>query len=169
VESAHGTLLGVVDALGHGDHAHHAAQRTLEVLRSVDPSDVSAAFGSCNDAAHGSRGVVMTLAYVAAAGTLTWLGVGNIHAVWVPALGMTREWLTIRGGFLGGRLPRLRPKTLPVGPGVLIVIATDGIRPDFGGSLDPRTAVAATAASVLEHHARPEDDALVLAAQVRLP
>ena len=56
----------------------------------------------------------------------------------------------------------MRPASVRLGRGDLLLFATDGIDPAFADSLPAAGPCRAIADGVLERHARPSDDALVL-------
>jgi phosphoserine phosphatase RsbX len=168
------TLITVVDGLGHGPPAASASARVLEVVHEERNQELPRIFERCDAALHGDRGAVMTMALVThprgAPATFTWLGVGNVQGVVVRAAGsapQAREWLLLRAGLIGGRLPALRTKTLPLALGDVIVLATDGIQLAFGASIRPSDTVPTIGATVLSTHGRFDDDALVLVARYR--
>ena len=127
-----GTLVAVVDGLGHGVEAAAAARRAVATLGENADEFLLPLVERCHAALHGSRGVVMSLAYLhAGRHTLTWLGVGNVEGVLKYADGAVqpaRASLITRGGIVGSELPRLRAEVLRVAPGDLLIFATDGIK-----------------------------------------
>ena len=99
--------------------------------------------------------------------TLTWLGVGNVEAVLVRQGGTAapgRESVLMRGGVIGYQLPPLGATVHALCRGDWIVLATDGIRPEFrDGPIagdDPQR----LANRILAPYRRPDADAPVLAA-----
>ena len=102
--------------------------------------------------------------------TMAWVGVGNVAGVLMRALPnesqRARVWLNAQRGVLGYRMPRVRVTDLELGPGDLLVLATDGVSvvfPDeLPASLQPRD----LARDLLERHGRATDDALVWVGRV---
>jgi len=101
---------------------------------------------------------------------MTWLGVGNVAGLLIrgdPGVAPRQELLLLRNGVVGRQLPPLQAGVLPVSAGDTLVLATDGVDPDFmtrGVEIgEPET----TAARILEAHATGLDDALVLVARYR--
>src|SRR5215208_2619936 len=59
---AGGTLIGVVDGLGHGNEASCAARQAVECACSHTNKSLPAIIQACHDSIRSSRGVVMSLA-----------------------------------------------------------------------------------------------------------
>ena len=165
-----GVLAAVLDGLGHGQEAAHAAKLAVAELERHASEPPVALLRRCHTALRGTRGVVMSLAsFDTRAHTLSWLGVGNVEAVLVrahPAGGPSREHVMLRGGVVGHDLPPLQVFTIPVVPGDCLTFATDGVRTDFitavvaGGPPPARQAT-----DLLSRYAKETDDALVLVAR----
>ena len=166
-----GALVAVIDALGHGPGAEVEARRTAALLAPIANGTVSELLQRCHVALTGPRGVVLSLAsFNAAANTLTWAGVGNVEGVlWrsCDTVFPVRHSLVAVGGIVGGGLPELRPRVLPVERGDLLVLATDGVEPGFGDDLDLDGDPPELARRILDRHARGTDDALVVVARYR--
>jgi negative regulator of sigma-B (phosphoserine phosphatase) len=164
-------LLAAVDGLGHGDEAAAAAERATETLQCFPGESVISLARRCHRALQGTRGAVMTLVRISPHDeTLTWLGVGNVEALLLrqgegPA--PVRESVLMRGGVVGYQLPPLGATVHALNRGDWIVLATDGIRPEFrDGPIadgDPQR----LADRILATYRRPDDDALVLVARYR--
>jgi serine phosphatase RsbU (regulator of sigma subunit) len=168
----HGTLVAVVDGLGHGVEAAQAAQRAIEVLRGQGGRPVAALIGVCNEALRRTRGVVMNLAaFRPRAGVMSWISVGNVEGVLLRrdgkggVTGARREYLLQRGGVVGYQVPALREATVPVNAGDVLIFATDGVRSGFVEGLAVDRAPEELAAGILEQFGRTTDDALVLVAR----
>jgi hypothetical protein len=166
--SAEGVLLAAVDGAGHGAEAAAAARIAAATLQAHADESPIALMLRCHDELKGTRGAVMTLAFVHARDrTVTWSGVGNVEAFLFHRRGQQRpERAMLRSGVLGFRLPVIRAEVLPLQPFDTIVIVTDGIRPGFEEGLvlgnDPQVIANGILA---KHHGR-GDDALVLVARV---
>jgi phosphoserine phosphatase RsbX len=160
----HGVLVAVVDGLGHGQDAEAAARLAISTLQSEPVRTITALVERCHSVLGRSRGVVMSLAALdARARTMTWLAIGNVEGVLIRAGAPKRESILMRGGIVGHQLPPLRPTTIAVTPGDLLVFATDGIREGFAEGLRPESPLQEVADRVLARHGRANDDALVLA------
>jgi phosphoserine phosphatase RsbX len=166
LEFADGALVGAIDGLGHGDAAADASERALEALREAPDGPLPALFETCHGALVGTRGAVMTLAsFDFSAGELWWFGVGNVEARLVRADRTERaEAPMLLGGVVGQALPGIRPSHHRLHRGDILLLATDGVGPDFAavralGSVD------GIASRILAEHGRHEDDALVVVAR----
>lgn len=164
---ADGVLFAVIDGLGHGPEAAHAARLAADSLAGTAEQGPDAAIAACHEALRGSRGAVLTVAvFHPGPALLEWVGVGNIESVlWhCPGRpGARREGAASRGGVVGYQLPTLHVATLPVAAGDICCLASDGITTAFvertPAFLEPR----ALADYILARYARDNDDALVLA------
>lgn len=176
VESAQGWLLAVVDGLGHGSHAAEARRAFTEAILQHTWSLPAELFQICDKALRATRGCVGSLATIDRHfGSLSWFGVGNVEGVLLheQSEGRTHqlEHIASRGGIVGYRLPDLRPSTLSLENNDTLILVTDGIRDDFMEWLNPALSPDQLATIVLNHCAKPTDDALVLVARwnERLP
>ncbi len=164
-----GVLLAAVDGIGHGEEATVAAECAVATLECYASEPLVSLFRRCHAALAKTRGVVMTLAYVdTRAEALTWLGVGNVEALLARADGRgepSPERALLRSGLVGYTLPPLQTRVIPLAPGDLLVFVTDGIGPGFARGwllTDPPQQIAD---NIMDRHARPTDDALVLVAR----
>ena len=161
--TANGLLIAVVDGLGHGDEAASAAGIALGVLRRHAELPLAVLFQRCHEDLQATRGVALALAFVdTAQATLSWAGVGNVEAVLMAAGAQRKQWLTNRSGVVGYRLPPVEPKVLPLTPGDLLIVATDGIDECFASEDLPPASPDALARAIFERHGKATDDALVL-------
>ena len=123
----------------------------------------------CHEALRRTNGVVMTLAaFHCRDKVLTWLGVGNVEGLLVRSDVLARpraRRVLQRGGVVGYQLPPLQTSVLAVGPGDMLIFATDGVRGRFADGLDLDRPPQQIADLVLAAHAKPSDDALVLVAR----
>lgn len=165
-----GTLLGVVDGLGHGKEAAYAAARAVECAISQADQPLPVIVEKCHASILTTRGVVMSLAFFESAQqTMHWLGVGNVEGVVVRSgsTPQTASFLPCRGGVVGGRLPKLVCTKLHITSGDIIIFATDGIHPNFAQRPMLPAPPQRMADQILAKHARDNDDALVLVARCR--
>jgi len=168
--SPDGALIAVVDGSGHGAEAAAAAQMTAAVIEPHLQESPVALILRCHEQLRGTRGAAMTLASLNLLDrTMTWLGIGNVEAVLCRSSDPDRqesERVLLRAGVLGYRLPpRLKAEVIPLKHCDTLIVATDGVRPEFaddsaiGG--DPKQ----VAARLLAQHNAQRDDALVFAAR----
>jgi phosphoserine phosphatase RsbX len=151
-------LVSAIDGLGHGDPAAEAADAAAEVLER-ERAPLEELLRRCHQALRRTRGAVMTLVeFRARPASITWVGVGNVEARLLPAMAAP----ILFGGVVGHHLPAVRPSSLPVRRGDVVVMATDGVRADFADGLSLAGAPQAIAERVLEVGSRGDDDALVV-------
>ena len=164
-----GTLLAVIDGLGHGPEAAAAARAAAAILHEHATLPVQDLVELCHEGLRGTRGAVMSLASLdVRSSTIDWCGVGNVEGVLFrssTAALSKREALSLRGGVVGYRLPQLKVSTHSVQPGDTLVLVTDGIRSEFAAAVDSEAPTQSIASSVLACCARGSDDALVLVAR----
>ncbi|GGK92925.1 SpoIIE family protein phosphatase [Nocardia jinanensis] len=163
-------LFAVLDGLGHGAAAAEAVDRATRVLAEnrTEPLDVLMVL--CHRAMSDTRGAAVTLALFGAEET-QWLSVGNVesHVLTASPTGPQVSATVLQsGGIVGYRLPALlQPQTVPVRPGDLLLMSTDGVEMEPGQGVDLAKSTAEIVQELLNRHAKDTDDALVLAARVR--
>lgn len=161
-----GALIASIDGLGHGPEAAEAALRAVTRLTRDAGQDVAELIRRCHDDLRHTRGAVMSIAsFDTADGELCWCGVGNVEAAVIRGdrqATRQREGLPLRGGVVGYQLPTVHASKLPIRPGDLLVMATDGIRGGFELDVDLGLPPDETADRLLAAHGRASDDALVL-------
>ena len=165
-----GVLLAVVDGIGHGREATAAAEIAVATLRARPEDNVLQHFRRCHAALGDSRGVVMTLAdHNVREGTLTLSGVGNVEAMLYrpdgQRAGPPRECAVLRGGTVGSNLPEPFASVVLVQPHDVLIMASDGIRTNFGPDLPLRSPAQRLAETILQKHFKGNDDGLVLVAR----
>ena len=164
-----GTLVAVVDGLGHGPQAANAAETAITALRGRTHEPIATLVKRCHEASRRTRGVVISLASFREDHTMSWLGIGNVNGILLhpPGAGSTsnRERLLPRGGVVGYQLPTPRPVTISVRPGDTLVFATDGLRSALVEDIDLDQEPQQMADDALARYGRGTDDALVLVAR----
>jgi len=165
-------LFGVIDGLGHGEGAAEAAQRAAEVIDERRSEPLDAVMQSCHLALTETRGVAMTLARVDFdAGTMSWIGIGNVAADLVakhPTGVEVRSSALLAGGIVGYKMPQsVSTHQVPITPGDLLVISSDGIAQSHLDSIDFAANASTIAEQLVDRYGRETDDALVLAARHR--
>ncbi|BBW99409.1 stage II sporulation protein M [Mycolicibacterium moriokaense] len=165
-------LFGVIDGLGHGEGAAKAAQRAAEVVDEHRSEPLDAVMERCHLALTETRGVAMTLARMDFdTGTMSWIGVGNVAADVVakhPTGVEVRSSALLAGGIIGYRMPPTLPShQVPITPGDLLVISSDGIAQHHLDSIDFAANALTIAEELVDRYGRENDDALVLTARHR--
>jgi phosphoserine phosphatase RsbX len=164
--SARGILVAVIDGLGHGGEAAHAAAAAQRLLLASEDEPLALLINRCHAELRGTRGAAMTLAMLdIPLQTMRWIAIGNVEGMVLRAApDGTREkfYVLPRGGIVGHRVPEARDTSLPLSPGDLLVLATDGIAAGFDAAVDWGSPPQRIADAILERHARASDDALVL-------
>ena len=117
----------VIDGLGHGPMAMHAAQEALRAFHDADeharPYDV---LRSAHAALKSTRGAVMAVAVIRPLlGTLDFAGVGNITAGTVSGDELRR--LASTDGTVGYSLRSVREQSYPWTPGATLIMSSDGL------------------------------------------
>jgi phosphoserine phosphatase RsbX len=154
-----GALIAVVDGAGHGEEAAVAAQIAADVMSPFAHESPVALVLRCHEHLRGTRGAAMTLASLNLLDrTMTWLGIGNVEAVLCRGAaleGHDSERVLLRSGVVGYRLKAHD----------ILIMATDGVRPEFAEDAalagDPK----AIAARLLAQYDSHRDDALVVVAK----
>lgn len=164
-----GTLLAVVDGLGHGQDAASAAHAAVGALDRYSREPLIELVRRCHDALVGLRGVVLGLAYLdPQAATMAWLGVGNIGGVLLRAdIGNRPSRITLvpNAGFIGAEQARPTTRSVPLALGDTVILYSDGIKDGFAESLALSNTPQEIADFVMTRHAKGNDDALVLVAR----
>lgn len=163
-------LFAVLDGLGHGAAAAAAVDRATRVLAGNRAEPLDALMLLCHRAMSDTRGAAVTLVLFGAEET-QWLSVGNVESHLLTA-GPTGPQISASvlqsGGIVGYRLPSiLQPQTVPVRPGDLLLMSTDGVEAEPGQGVDLAKSTAEIVQELLNRHAKDSDDALVLAARMR--
>jgi phosphoserine phosphatase RsbX len=161
-----GALVAGIDGVGHGSEAAHAAQRAAAVMRESPTEDLVRLVERCHSALQGTRGAAISVAFVSASESrMTWLGVGNVEGRVLsgdPAETRPKGSLALGRGVPGHELPAVRAATIPVQPGDVLLLATDGVDAGFADSLELSGSSQAISDRILSDHWRPSDDALVI-------
>ena len=164
-----GTLVAVVDGLGHGAAASAAAKTAVATLRDHAEEPLIPLVNRCHHALRDTNGAVISLAWFQSGDqTLTWLGVGNVECLLLRADATARPervCLLPRGGVVGYQIPPLRATVVPVAPNDLLLLATDGIHGHFTERLNVNDSPQQIADDIMSHYGKETDDALVLVAR----
>ncbi len=118
-------VLCIIDGLGHGKGAEQAALAALDFLERHHREPLLELFATCNVALHDTQGVAMGIAVAdPAAGTLTYAGIGNMRAM---VVGQETTRLFSHYGIVGADYRTLKTEAVPLSPGDLVIMYTDGI------------------------------------------
>ena len=164
-----GTLLAVVDGLGHGQEAASAAHAAVGAIDKYSREPLIDLVRRSRDALVGLRGVVLGLAYLdPQAATMTWLGVGNIGGIVLRAdMGNRPSRITMvpNAGFIGGEPAHPTARSVPLALGDTIILVSDGIKDGFAESLVLSNSPQEIADFIITRQVKGNDDALVLVAR----
>jgi phosphoserine phosphatase RsbX len=167
-QTATGWLLAVADGLGHGPEAAFAGAIFLDVLIRHKDETPENLIRLSHDALKNTRGIACTIVTInSRQNLLSWIAVGNVEGIvrhCNPAASSI-EYVTLRGGIVGYRLPELQTSHLRLIDGDTLAIATDGIDSDFVSTVSAVQPPDVLADRILEHYAKPADDALILIAR----
>lgn len=171
-EHAGGVVIAVIDGIGHGDEAAAAARIARAVIDRDPQASPVALVMRCHEALRRTRGVVLSIASIDfARRAIRWLGVGNVRALVQHAeagISPAREELLLRAGVVGAAdLPTLQASVIPFHERDTLILATDGIRPQFADTLVVAGRPQALADEILAGNCQGNDDALVLVARAR--
>jgi phosphoserine phosphatase RsbX len=116
-----------------------------------------------------TRGVAMSVAMVNTEDSvLTWIGVGNVEGALLhrePELPCDK--LLLRNGVVGSHLPTLRAEELPIRPGDILTMLTDGLTSEQPMRVAMDAKIQSVADGILASARKGNDDALVLVARYR--
>ena len=165
-------VAAVSDGLGHGPEAREASNRAIESLLQRREMELGDLVTALNTDLAATRGCVMSIIrFDKMRRTMESVCAGDVHAHLYhsrEAHFFTPTPVVLATGHF--QKQRIRVETVPVEPGSVLVIFTDGLksRTNLKGQLDVLRQPAITIAQhLLENDSRPDDDALVLVA--RLP
>jgi phosphoserine phosphatase RsbX len=164
-----GTLLAVVDGLGHGQEAASAAHAAVGAIDKYSREPLIDLVRRSRDALVGLRGVVLGLAFLdPQAATMTWLGVGNIGGILLRAdAGNRPSRITMvpNAGFIGGEPAHPTARSVPLALGDTVILFSDGIKDGFAETLALSNSPQEIADLIITRHVKGNDDALVLVAR----
>jgi phosphoserine phosphatase RsbX len=168
-ECSEGVLMAALDGAGHGEPARDAAIAAARILEAYAGEPGITLMARCHEALTLTRGASLTMVWFRTQeDRIEWLGVGNVEARLIhaqPDAAPRSEGILLQRGVLGYRLPLLRPTSLPISPRDVVVLATDGIHPDFDGNVNVWHAPARIAADIMDGYWKRNDDALVVVAR----
>jgi serine phosphatase RsbU (regulator of sigma subunit) len=165
-------LVSVVDGIGHGPEAAEASRLAVSILEAHAEEPLVSLFSLCHKELKHTRGVVMSLAiFDGANNSLSWLGVGNVLGRLLRAdktSMYSEEELLTYSGVVGHEMPTMLIfSVLPVFRGDVLILATDGVAPEFSKSIHIGRSAHQLANDILSKHSKGTDDALVIVAKYR--
>ena len=166
-----GVLVAVVDGLGHGAEAAFAANSAIDTIRQNRERSFSSLLQICHENLRGTRGVVISLAFLDPHRTMTWIGIGDVEGRLVRRRirqAEKSESLLLRTGVVGGdhnKLPSFYPRGATLVRGDILILATDGIRTSFEEAVDISLEPGEIALDIINNYSRIDDDSLVLVAR----
>lgn len=171
LETMHGErrLVGLIDGLGHGERASAIAEKArTAVLGQQENTPLDDVFADLDRTFRGDRGFVAALCRVDGQdGQLEFCGIGNI----TTRLFSDREHTLLSGnGIVGQYMTRPRARSMPFPAGSFLVMHSDGMSSHLHAKqlLDHRGQAAPDAAlTLLDEHARPNDDCGVVVLRFR--
>ncbi|HXH09551.1 MAG TPA: ATP-binding SpoIIE family protein phosphatase [Alphaproteobacteria bacterium] len=164
-------LVGLIDGVGHGQDAHHAAQTARQYVETHCDQPLDAIFRGVGRACRATRGVVMALVRFDFKGNdirFSCASIGNIeaHLFGVP----NRQPFIVRRGILGVNAPIPQVTEHRWQAGAVLVLHSDGVSSRWGLADFPRLATESattTAQSLLRALAKEHDDATVVVVKDR--
>ena len=154
----------VVDGLGHGPPAAVAARTAVEAFQAGGRSPLKELLESVHQALRATRGAAVAIAeldgYV---GQLRFAGLGNVSGTLIQE---KRNGLASVNGTAGAEERHVRVYDYALVPGALLVLHSDGVSTKWSldGAPELRSKHPSLACGLLfRDHARPRDDATVLA------
>ena len=164
-------VFAVVDGSGSGPKAAAATDMCLTALQYAIHDRLESDFEACHNCMKQNRGAAMGIAHVdIGTGVMSWASVGDVYGVRYRDSLDPRGRSTIilrRPGILGVRYDGILPQRLPLAPGDVVVLSTDGITQDFGHRVCQSNSAEDLAELILTGHGKPADDSLVLVIDVR--
>lgn len=165
-EYAPGMLLAtVIDGLGGGEEAAHAALLARQVLLQFPDYPLQELLRRAHTALHATRGAVIGLLRLEQAQHLAlYTGVGNIG---VQVYSRQPIKPISKNGIVGFRLPSLLELRYAYDPGDLFVLYSDGVSSNFAldNKISLRQPPQRMAEQVLEQYGKQNDDATVVVVQ----
>lgn len=162
VERTRGRIrVAVVDGLGHGPEAEAAAGVAIAALRAKPDLDPVSALIACDEALRGTRGAAVSIIVIDAdGGVMRFAGVGNVEGQLRG--GDQPKLFAPDRGILGQARRTPREQEIPLGPGWVLLLYSDGIQHRDLRELATDGAPEQVALEILERCARPTDDATVV-------
>jgi anti-sigma regulatory factor (Ser/Thr protein kinase) len=164
-----GTLVAVIDGLGHGPFARRAAQTARQYVESHADQPLDLIFRGVGRACRATRGVVMALARFDGGGTqLTFASIGNIE---VRVFGSVESMdFAVRRGIVGVNASNPAVTQHRWQPHYLLALHSDGLTTRWRWEDFPalrRASASVMARRLLQALAKDDDDATILVVKGR--
>lgn len=155
-------VFSVIDALGHGFHAHQVAGQALQILENNYQESLLTIIQRCHTGLAGTRGAAMALGRIDfRTGKLQHISIGNVETRIYSTPDLLRPVCT--NGTLGMTIGNARVNEYPYTKGACIVMFSDGISGKFEiGPEILRKIPQEISRFVFMNHAKDHDDATVL-------
>lgn len=156
VEGEAGTMLAVVDGLGHGPEAAKASAAACDFLRGREPIPaLDRTLEEMGRAISHTRGAAVALLWLTP-GQLVYAGVGNVELT-----GRCRSPVRPLNspGVVGQRVRRINVSSHSISPGDLLAVYTDGVSSRLELEAFDGLAPQVMAERVVEVHGKNHDDA----------
>ena len=159
-----GTLMCLVDGVGHGPEAAAAAERACGFVESSADAPLESLMRGLDRALVGTRGAAVSIVQLMHTHrVLRYVGIGNVE---LRALTRARVAPPTTPGIVGQGLRVVRVWEYPLAEGDLVTLMSDGVTSRFDledfAHLDP----ASLAVAVVARHHRDYDDASCVVARV---
>jgi anti-sigma regulatory factor (Ser/Thr protein kinase) len=163
-QDAQRTVVMLVDGLGHGLGAAEAAEEAVAVFQKHSSKEPGPILSGIHDALRKTRGAAVAVAEIRpSAGSLTYVGIGNISGVVVS--GEKSRNLISHNGIAGHQLHRIQEFKVEWPAHSVLIMHSDGVNTRWDLSNYPgitnRRAIL-IAGVLLRDHRRERDDASVL-------
>lgn len=162
-------LIAVADGLGHGSEAAFAAKKAMQIIDMHAEQSLEQLVMTCNEFLTSTRGITLTIARITDE-VLTYIAIGNVTGVcWQMSRAnkLTKESLLLEGGVVGYKIPPIKIKKIPIQPGDIFILATDGLKETF--EIEAPNFLKSPqfiATNLFDQYRNPKDDALILVAQM---
>lgn len=158
------TLAGLIDGLGSGEAAHHAATLARACIVEHWQVFLPDLLGLCHQALRGTRGAVIMLMRVDhLQNKVSFAGVGNVG---VRVFSDTPIKPLSRNGIVGFRMANVREYSYAYTPGDVFVLYSDGISTRFAvdekWARDQHTDLQEVAEQIVENYGKEDDDITVM-------
>jgi anti-sigma regulatory factor (Ser/Thr protein kinase) len=155
----------VADGLGHGVDAESASHEAILTFLEAPEAPTTRILERSHEALRSGRGAAVAVARIED-NIVRFAGVGNVAGSVMD--GTTVRHMVSHNGIVGHQMPRAQEFTYPWNDRSLLVMASDGIRPQWRLDGYPgimRRHPTLIAATIWRDHSRQRDDATVVVAQ----